>query len=122
MGMGLRSWQVPDFVTPLFAEQHHDSLPLSSLPERAGMTCAWWDAMMQHPTFDAFWRQGSYDNYQDIDVAALNITSWWDMNFPGAPLNFEAMHAGPAAAREKPEADHRALAAMGEPATAAQRR
>jgi putative CocE/NonD family hydrolase len=103
MGMGLRSWQVPDFVNPLFASQqdYYDALPLTSLPERAGMTCAWWDAMMQHPVFDDFWRQGSYDNHLDIDVAALNITGWWDMNFPGAPLNFEAMHAGPRAAHQK---------------------
>jgi putative CocE/NonD family hydrolase len=102
LGMGQRSWQVPDFIN-LFAEQqeYYDALPLSSVPERAGMDCAWWDAMMQHPTFDAFWRQGSYGNYEDIDVAALNITGWWDMNFPGAPLNFEAMRAGPAAARQK---------------------
>ena len=36
-----------------------------------------------------------------MTVAALNITGWWDMNFPGAPLNFEAMHAGPSAAYQK---------------------
>ena len=102
MGMGLRSWQVPDFVTPLFAEQqdYYEALPLSSLPERAAMTCDWWDAMMAHPVLDDFWRQGSYDHDQ-VGVAALNITGWWDMNFPGAPLNFEAMRAGPAAAHQK---------------------
>jgi uncharacterized protein len=103
MGMGLRSWQVPDFVTPLFAEQqdYYDALPLSSLPERAGMTCAWLDDMMAHPVFDDFWRRGSFDNHEEMTVAALNITGWWDMNFPGAPLNFEAMHAGPSAAHQK---------------------
>jgi uncharacterized protein len=102
VGMGMRSWQVPDFLN-LFSEQkdYFEAMPLSSLPERAGMSCAWWDAWMEHPTFDDFWRQGSYDNYGDIDVAALNITGWWDMNFPGGPLNFEAMRQGPAASRQK---------------------
>ncbi len=103
LGMGLRSWQVPDFVTPLFAEQqdYYDALPLSSLPDRAGMSCAWWDDMMQHPAYDDFWRQGAYDNHALMDVAALNITGWWDMNFPGGPDNFQAMQASPAAAHQK---------------------
>ena len=46
---------------------------------------------MKHPTFDDFWKQGSYDNWSEIAAPALNITGWWDMNFPGAPLNFENM-------------------------------
>ena len=103
LGMGQRSWQVSDFVTPLFAEQqdYYDALPLSSLPERAEMTCDWLDDMLQHPVFDDFWRQGSFTNHEEMTVAALNITGWWDMNFPGAPLNFEAMRAGPQAAHQK---------------------
>jgi putative CocE/NonD family hydrolase len=102
VGMGMRSWQIPEFMN-LFSEHqdYFEALPLSSLTERAGMSSAWWDAMMEHPTFDDFWRQGSYDNHEQMDVAALNITGWWDMNFPGAPLNFEAMRAGKAAARQK---------------------
>ena len=46
---------------------------------------------MKHPDFDDFWKQGSYDNWPEIAAPALNITGWWDMNFPGAPLNFENM-------------------------------
>jgi len=51
LGMGQRSWQVSDSC-PLFAEQqdYYDALPLSTLPDRAGMSCAWWDDMMQHPS------------------------------------------------------------------------
>jgi uncharacterized protein len=102
LGMGLRSWQVQEFLN-LFAEQqdYFDSLPLSSLPDRAGLSCAWWDEWMQHPAYDSFWRQGEYGGYDGIDVAALNITGWWDMNFPGAPQNFEAMQSSPAAAKQK---------------------
>ena len=102
VGMGVRSWQLPGFMNLFTAQQDYfDALPVSSLPERAGVSSAWWDEMMEHPILDDFWRQGSYDNHADMDVAALNITGWWDMNFPGAPLNFEAMRAGPAAARQK---------------------
>jgi hypothetical protein len=102
VGMGMRSWQTHEFMN-LFSEHqdYYEALPLASLPERAGMSSVWWDAMMEHPTFDDFWRQGSYDNHDEMDVAALNITGWWDMNFPGAPLNFQAMCAGDAAAKQK---------------------
>jgi putative CocE/NonD family hydrolase len=102
VGMGVRSWQSPDFMN-IFSEQqeYFEALPLSSLPERAGVRSAWWDEMMEHPVFDAFWRQGSYDVHPDMDLAALNVTGWWDMNFPGAPLNFERMRSGPAAGRQK---------------------
>jgi putative CocE/NonD family hydrolase len=102
VGMGVRSWQVNDFMSLFTAQQDFfEALPISTLPARAGTSSAWWDAMMEHPNFDAFWKQGSYDNHDEMDVAALNITGWWDMNFPGAPLNFEAMRAGTAAGRQK---------------------
>ena len=92
VGMGLRSWQVGEFMT-IFSEQqdYFEALPLASLPERAGTTSTWWPELMKHPTFDDFWKQGSYDNWSEIAAPALNITGWWDMNFPGAPLNFENM-------------------------------
>jgi uncharacterized protein len=102
IGMGLRSWQVPDFNS-LHSEQqdYFEAMPLSALAARADVSCAWWDAWMDHPTFDDFWKQGSYDNHSEMDVAALNITGWWDMNFPGGPLNYEAMRVGSAASRQK---------------------
>lgn len=103
VGMGARSWQVPDFMAGVFNEyrEYYDALPLSTLPEWAGVHSAWWDEMMAHPVYDDFWRQGSYDNHAEMDVAALNVTGWWDLNFPGAPSNFEAMQASAAAARQK---------------------
>ena len=102
LGMGTRAWQVSDFLT-LFTEQqeYFDALPISQMPARAGTSSAWWDAMMEHPLLDAFWREGSYENHAEMDVAALNITGWWDMNFPGAPLNFEAMRTGAASSRQR---------------------
>src|SRR5437763_12059906 len=100
--MGARSWQLSDFLSVFTVPQDYfETLPLAALPERAGVSCGWWDAMMEHPVFDAFWEQGSYGDHAEIDVAALNITGWWDLNFPGAPLNYEAMQASPASSRQK---------------------
>ena len=102
VGMGVRSWQMSDFMSVLTQQQpYYDVLPLSALPERAGTRCAWWDEWMEHPVYDSFWKQGSYENHADMDVAALNVTGWWDLNAPGAPLNFEAMRASPAASKQK---------------------
>lgn len=57
--------------------------------------------MMEHPTVDDFWRRGQYDRYPEMTVPALNVTGWWDMNFPGAPLNFEAMRREAATANAR---------------------
>jgi putative CocE/NonD family hydrolase len=101
--MGRRSWQEPDFLE-LFSEQqeYFDALPLADLPAAADTTAPWWDEMMRHPTYDAFWRGGEYDDWTSITAPALSVTGWYDMNFPGAPLNFAAMRrdGGSAAARD----------------------
>jgi putative CocE/NonD family hydrolase len=100
--MGRRSFQSAEFLSLFTAHQpYFDALPLATVPEVAGITSEWWDAWMEHPVYDDFWRQGAYGNHEELDVAALNITGWWDLNFPGAPINFELMKASPAAGRQK---------------------
>ena len=102
VGMGARSWQTTDFLNTLTQQQpYYEALPLSTLPEQAGMRSAWWDEWMKHPVYDDFWKQGSYDNHAEMNVAALNITGWWDLNASGAPLNFEAMRASAARSKQK---------------------
>ncbi len=79
---------------------------------------------MQHPTSTTSGSRAPTSNLgRDRRSPALNITGWWDMNFPGAPLNFEAMREGatPEAPR-RPEARHRPVAALGQPAAQLQRR
>lgn len=92
--MGRRSWQSAG-AGDMLTEQRDffDTLPISRLPEHAGATVDWWTEWMEHPTYDEFWERGSYDNHAQMVVPALNVTGWWDLNFPGAPLNFEAMSA-----------------------------
>jgi len=99
--LGERTWQIADAADPLAEQKDYlDALPIADMPGRAGVTSPWWDEMTEHPTFDGYWRRGSYD-HGAMNVAALNITGWWDMNFPGAPLNFQAMNSRPVAAGQK---------------------
>jgi putative CocE/NonD family hydrolase len=92
--MGRRSFQESEFVEIFTEDQpYFDALPLADLPRQAGSTSAWWDEMMQHPSFDEFWKRGSYDDWSRISAPALNLTGWYDMSVSGAPRNFEAMRA-----------------------------
>jgi putative CocE/NonD family hydrolase len=68
------------------------ALPLADMARQAGIQSRWWDEWMRHPNLDAYWRKGSYMHAWDqMSVAALNISGWWDMNFPGAHLNFAGL-------------------------------
>ena len=102
--MGRRSWQMPSPYDLFNAPQpYFDTLPAADMLTKAGFESTWWNEWMQHPNLDAFWRASSYqDAWQKITVPALNITGWWDMNFPGAPTNFTGMrrHGGSEAIRQ----------------------
>jgi uncharacterized protein len=99
--MGQRSPHVLDHDLWTQDQHYFSALPLSAVPERAGTHSAWWDEWMAHPSYDAFWKAGAYDNFADMDVATLNISGWWDSNSPGAPANFAAMRATPNAEKQK---------------------
>jgi uncharacterized protein len=99
--MGHRSPHAPNWDLWTRELDYVRALPLAALAERAGTTSAWWDEWMAHPTFDAYWEAGSYDNFAEMDVAVLNVSGWWDSNAPGAPMNFAAMRASPAADRQR---------------------
>jgi putative CocE/NonD family hydrolase len=104
LNMGRRTWQAPPGFE-WFAELHdfYQALPLSSLPDRAHTSSTWWDEWMKHPNWDDFWKAHSYQHaWSEMNVPALNHTGWWDMNFPGAPSNFNGMrkHAEAARARD----------------------
>lgn len=73
-------------------QDYFEAVPVSELPDLAGNDYPWWDEMMAHPNLDDFWRSCSYqDAWPQITVPALNITGWWDMNFPGSWMNYEGM-------------------------------
>jgi putative CocE/NonD family hydrolase len=73
-------------------QDYFNAVPIAELPELAGNAYPWWNEMMEHPNLDDFWRSCSYqDAWPNITVPALNITGWWDMNFPGSWMNYEGM-------------------------------
>jgi putative CocE/NonD family hydrolase len=95
VGLGDRSWQDADFGELWTRHQPYYEAPnLALVPNHAGVESAWWNTWMEHPAFDDFWKAGSYDNYTDMDVAAVNVTGWWDSNGPGGPANFEGLRRG----------------------------
>jgi putative CocE/NonD family hydrolase len=91
--MGRRTAQTPAATLLTEPQDYLTALPVSELPAAAGVTSSWWHEFTAHPTYDEFWARGGYGDYEQIDVPALNITGWWDLNFPGAPENFTAMRA-----------------------------
>jgi uncharacterized protein len=103
--MGRRSYQIRDFMTNVLdgMEPYFETLPLIDLPKAAGTsTPRWWDQMMHHPNFDAFWQRGSYDQFwTQITAPALNVTGWYDLTLDGALANFVGMrqNGGTMAAR-----------------------
>lgn len=102
--MGRRSEQVTALQS-LFTQEHAyiGELPLARLAQAAGVSSAWWNEWLSHPTYDAYWRSQGYEEcWPRMTVPALNITGWWDMNFLGAPRNFVGMrqHGATQAARD----------------------
>jgi putative CocE/NonD family hydrolase len=95
VSMGRRCEQLPG-LQGLFTQDcpYFEALPLSRLAESAGVASAWWQEWLSHPTYDDYWRSCGYEqHWSQITVPALNVTGWWDMNFLGAPRNFEGMRA-----------------------------
>jgi putative CocE/NonD family hydrolase len=99
--LGRRSWQTD--IREIYAEQqaYFDVVPVSEMFRAAGFNWEFWDEAIQHPRYDEFWEQTSYGGQATLDLATLNVAGWWDMNFPGAPSNFEAMRDAPGSARRK---------------------
>lgn len=93
--MGRHSWQMTDATSRALPARNDylGVLPVSAVDQAAGVDSYWWQEMLNHPTYDDFWKRGSYGNYEEMQVAVLNVTGWWDLNFPGAPENFERMRS-----------------------------
>src|SRR5262249_35540912 len=97
---GRHSFQIREFMRNVLvgSESYFEALPVSSMFEHAGVAVpTWWEAMMDHPNFDDYWRQGVYaDAWSTMDVAALGVTGWYDLVVDGAITNYEGMqrHAG----------------------------
>jgi uncharacterized protein len=89
--MGERAYQASMEDAFLADQDYIHALPVSAIPEAAHTVSDWWQEFLDHPTYDDFWKQYEYDQYEQITVPSLSVAGWWDLNFPGAPLNFEGM-------------------------------
>jgi putative CocE/NonD family hydrolase len=93
LAMGRRSYSFGDLGNTYAEMQpYFHALPLADAARQAGIQSRWWDEWMQHPNLDDYWRRGSYMHaWPQMSVSALNISGWWDMNFPGAHLNYSGL-------------------------------
>ena len=83
-------------------------LPYIEMPTVKGAPNApWFEKWIRHNlSSDDYWTRISYqgkDNYSKMNVPALNITGWFDANFPGSPMNYAGMKQyGAAAGSRRP--------------------
>ena len=78
-------------------------LPLEAVGEVVDTPGRTWRDLMDHDTFDDFWRALDYtDRYRLIDVPCLHVTGWYDLeDLLGAMHHYEGMVArSPAADRQ----------------------
>lgn len=68
-------------------------LPLSDLDKTLELSTTFLDEWLAHPPTDAaYWDPQRYQTHYDrMNVAALNISGWYDGDQPGAPQNFIGM-------------------------------
>jgi uncharacterized protein len=71
------------------------TLPLGDLDEALGSDMPFLDEWLAHPPDDgAYWNPRRYQtSLEDMDVAAMHITGWFDGDQPGAMQNFPALRA-----------------------------
>lgn len=80
------------------ATRHKDflELPYLKLCERRGaLDAPWFETWIRdNLATSPYWRGISYqtpDSYAKVNVPTLNITGWFDANYPGSPMNYQAM-------------------------------
>ena len=82
-----------------FSNNRHEEymhLPYIEMPKVKGaLDAPWFEKWIrQNLSTDEYWRKISYqgkDNYSKMTVPALNITGWFDANYPGSPMNYQGM-------------------------------
>lgn len=70
-----------------------ETLPAGDIDKALGITHGFMDEWMSHaPDDEAYWGPLSYQrHWASMNVAALNISGWYDGDQPGAPQNFIGM-------------------------------
>jgi putative CocE/NonD family hydrolase len=82
--------------------------PYARLNERRGaLDSPWFDTWLRHNLATAeYWRDIAYhgeEHYRKITVPPLNVTGWFDANFPDSPRNYQRVKRyGASAAARRP--------------------
>jgi putative CocE/NonD family hydrolase len=95
VALGERSWHIADPMDTMQVDwDFYDAHPLETLPARAGTSSSWWDDWMSRPVYDEVWHQSGYEHaWPRMQVPALSVTGWYDMNFVGSPRNFVGLRS-----------------------------
>ncbi len=75
--------------------RYYQFLPLRKMDEAIGMKSRTWQNWMDHPTFDAWWKEVCYmHQWAQVNIPVMHICGWYDddgistyMNFPGMRAN-----------------------------------
>lgn len=80
------------------ASRHRDylKLPYLTLTERRGaMNAPWFETWIREDLATSpYWKAIAYqtpESYTKVKVPSLNVTGWFDANYPGTPMNYLAM-------------------------------
>lgn len=77
-------------------DKDYRELPYSKLCERRGaLDAPWFDTWIRdNLSTSPYWRGIAYqtpESYSRVRVPSLNVTGWFDANYPGSPMNYTAM-------------------------------
>ena len=117
--MGRRSWQLTD-ADPIYTHMrpYFNTLPLADVAQAAGIQSRWWDEWMQHPNLDAYWTARLLHARLGPDVgrgAQHQRLVGHELPRRAPELRRHARARPQRCPARGPEADHRPLAAPGEP-------
>lgn len=75
----------PDWA---FVVGHHEPRRLDA---DSGRPMAAWQHALDHDSYDDYWHSLDIDGYEQMDVAVLQVTGWWDACSPGEYHHFRLM-------------------------------
>ncbi|MGM8214846.1 CocE/NonD family hydrolase [Bacillaceae bacterium W0354] len=67
-------------------------LPYIEMDTETGWYSEAWREEIEHPQYDSYWEEMSYQNrFDEIDLPVLHISGWYDDEQIGTPLNYRGM-------------------------------
>jgi putative CocE/NonD family hydrolase len=67
----------------------------------SGLPLARWQEALDHDTYDEYWHSLDITGYEEMDIAVLHVTGWWDACSPGEIHHFQELAARSPAGRRQ---------------------